>query len=169
MWTVYSNSVAVGHCPKQQKMTLSAAPSPPAPRVSADEAIAAAAPWSAPLPRDVLTVELLDEDLHAAALGVTLTFLDLLEDHTPPGWLPGLLDEQRCPLSGPMPSFCFTEDHGAVPIGVVRLNARCHSSPHPRRHTSTSEPAPLSYHPIRREPATRRCTNTSCSSSSVCA
>ena len=127
MWTVYSNSVAVGHCPKQQKMTLSAAPSPPAPRVSADEAIAAAAPWSAPLPRDVLTVELLDEDLHAAALGVTLTFLDLLEDHTPPGWLPGLLDEQRCPLSGsmpPTPSWCFEEDHGAVPIGVVCLNAR---------------------------------------------
>ena len=133
--------------PNQQKMTLSAAPSPPAPRVSADETNAAAAPWSAPLPRDVLTVELLDEDLHAAALGVTLTFLDLLEDHTPPGWLPGLLDEQRCPLSGPMPSFCFTEDHGAVPIGVVRLNARCHSSPHPRRHTSTSEPAPLSSTP----------------------
>ena len=27
------------------------------------------------------------------------------------------------------------------------LNARCHSSPHPRRHTSTSEPAPLSSTP----------------------
>ena len=83
--------------PNQQKMTLSAAPSPPAPRVSADEAIAAAAPWSAPLLRDVLTVELLDEDLDAAALGVTLTFSDLLEHHTShhtlPGWLPGLLDE----------------------------------------------------------------------------
>ena len=131
-------------------MALSAPPSPRAPRVSADEAIAAAAPWSAPLLRDVLTVELLDEDLDAAALGVTLlTFSDLLEHHTLPGWLPGLLDEQRCPLSAPMPptpSFCFTEDHGAVPIGVVRLNARCHS-PHPRRHTSTSQPAPLSSTP----------------------
>ena len=90
-------------------MTLSAVPSPRAPRVSADEAIAAAAPWSAPLLRDVLTVELLDEDLDAAALGVTLlTFSDLLEHHTLPGWLPGLLDEQRCPLFCPIPSFCFT-------------------------------------------------------------
>ena len=157
--------------PNQQKMTLSAAPSPPAPRVSADEAIAAAAPWSAPLPRDVLTVELLDEDLHAAALGVTLTFLDLLEDHTPPGWLPGLLDEQRCPLSAPMPptpSFCFTEDHGAVPIGVVR------STPDatPRLILAgTHRPPNLQFalHPIRPQTATRRCTNTSCSSSSVSA
>ena len=107
-------------------MALSAAPSPTAPSVSADEAIAAAAQWSAPLLRDVLTIELLDEDLEATALGVALTCLALLEEHTLPGWLPGLLDEQRCPLSAPMPptpSFCFTEDHGAVPIGVVRLNA----------------------------------------------
>ena len=100
-------------------MALSAAPSPTAPSVSADEAIAAAAQWSAPLLRDVLTIELLDEDLEATALGVALTCLALLEEHTLPGWLPGLLDEQRCPLSGPV-SFCFTEDHGAVPIGVVR-------------------------------------------------
>ena len=164
----------VGLRPNQQKMALSAAPSPPAPSVSADEAIAAAAQWSAPLLRDVLTVELLDEDLEATALGVALRSLALLEEHTLPGWLPGLLDEQRCPLSAPMPptpSFCFTEDHGAVPIGVVRLNARCHSphDSHPRRHTSTSQPAPLSSTRIRAKPATRRCTNTSCSSSSVCA
>ena len=151
-------------------MTLSAAPSPRAPRVSADEAIAAAAPWSAPLLRDVLTVELLDEDLDAAALGVTLlTFSDLLEHHTLPGWLPGLLDEQRCPLFGPTPSFCFTEDHGAVPIGVVRpqrpMPLLASSSPaHIDLRTCT-----LVLHPIRREPAIRRCTNTSCSSSSVCA
>ena len=141
----------IGLRPNQQKMALSAAPSPPAPSVSADEAIAAAAQWSAPLLRDVLTVELLDEDLEATALGVALTCLALLEEHTLPGWLPGLLDEQRCPLSAPMPptpSFCFTEDHGAVPIGVVRLNARCHS-PHPRRHTSPSQPAPLSSTRIR--------------------
>ena len=154
-------------------MALSAPPSPPAPRVSADEAIAAAAPWSAPLLRDVLTVELPDEDLDAAALGVTLTFSDLLEHHTShhtlPGWLPGLLDEQRCPLFGPTPSFCFTEDHGAVPIGVVRpqrpMPLLASSSPaHIDLRTCT-----LVLHPIRREPATRRCTNTSCSSSSVCA
>ena len=133
---------------------------------------------STPLLRDVLPVESLGENRWArtvAALGVALAFEVLLEEPSAPGWLPALLDEQRVPLSGPMPpipprSFSFTEGHGAVPIGVVRRNARCHSStPHPRRHTSTSEPAPLSYHPIRREPATRRCTNTSCSSSSVCA
>ena len=89
------------------------------------------APWSAPLLKDVLMVESQGEDLDVAALGVALMFLALLEEHTVPGWLPALLDEQRCPLSGPV-SFCFTEDHGAVPIGVVRstpqrLNARCHS------------------------------------------
>ena len=148
-------------------MALSAAPSPPAPSVSADEAIAAAAQWSAPLLRDVLTVELLDEDLEATALGVALTCLALLEEHTLPGWLPGLLDEQRCPLFGPTPSFCFTEDHGAVPIGVVRLNARCHSSSSPAHIDLPT--CTLVLHPIRAEPATRRCTNTSCSSSSVCA
>ena len=150
-------------------MTLSAAPSPRAPRVSADEAIAAAAQWSAPLLRDVLTVELLDEDLEATALGVALRSLALLEEHTLPGWLPGLLDEQRCPLFGPTPSFCFTEDHGAVPIGVVRpqrpMPLLASSSPaHIDLRTCT-----LVLHPIRREPATRRCTNTSCPSSSVCA
>ena len=114
-------------------MSLSAAPSPTAPAGGA-----IAAPLSAPLPEDVLTVESLGKDLDVAALGVSLSFLALLDEHTVPGWLPGLLDEQRCPLYGPI-SFCFTEDHGAVPIGVVRLNARCHS-PHPRQHTRHRPP-----------------------------
>ena len=85
------------------------------------------APWSAPLLKDVLVVESQGEDLDVAALGVSLAFLALLDKHTVPGWLPALLDEQRCPLSGsmpPTPSWCFEEDHGAVPIGVVCLNAR---------------------------------------------
>jgi hypothetical protein len=108
---------------------------------------AIAAPWSAPLPKDVLTVESLGKDLDVAALGVSLSFLALLDEKTVPGWLPGLLDEQRCPLYGPI-SFCFTEDHGAVPIGVVRLNARCHS-PHPRtRHRPPNlQPRPPPHHP----------------------
>ena len=148
-------------------MALSAPPSPRAPRVSADEAIAA--PWSAPLLSDVLTVESLGEDLDAAALGVALALLALLDDHTVPGWLPALLDEQRCPLSGPV-SFCFTEDHGAVPIGVVRSTPqRPMPLAHPRGHTSTSQPAPSSFNPPDAEPVTRRCTNTPCSSSRVCA
>ena len=95
-------------------MVLSSGPSPPAP---ADGAIAA--PWSAPLLKDVLTVESLGEDLDVAALGVALACLALLDKHTVPGWLPALLDEQCCPLYGPI-SFCFEEDHCAVPIGVVR-------------------------------------------------
>ena len=106
---------------------------------------AIAAPWSAPLPKDVLTVESLGKDLDVAALGVSLSFLALLDEHTVPGWLPGLLDEQRCPLYGPI-SFCFTEDHGAVPIGVVRLNARCHS-PRPRTHDIDLPTCSLVLHP----------------------
>ena len=126
-------------------MALSAPPSPRAPRVSADEAIAA--PWSAPLLSDVLTVESLGEDLDAAALGVALALLALLDEHTVPGWLPALLDEQRCPISGPV-SFCFTEDHGAVPIGVVRSTPqRPMPLAHPRGHTSTSQPAASSSNP----------------------
>ena len=121
-------------------LLLSAGPSPPAP---ADGAIAA--PWSAPLLKDVLTVESLGEDLDVAALGVALACLALLEKHTVPGWLPALLDEQCCPLYGPI-SFCFEEDHCAVPIGVVRLNARCHS-PHPRRHTHDLPTCSLVLHP----------------------
>ena len=134
---------------------------------------------STPLLRDVLPVESLGENRWArtvAALGVALAFEVLLEEPSAPGWLPALLDEQRVPLSGPMPpipprSFSFTEGHGAVPIGVVRRNARCHSStPHPRRHTSTSQPAASSSTPPSdSEPAPRRCTNTSCSSLSVSA
>ena len=99
-------------------LLLSAGPSPPAP---ADGAIAA--PWSAPLLKDILTVESLGEDLDVAALGVALACLALLDEHTVPGWLPALLDEHQVPLSGlmpPTPSFFFTEDHGAVPFGVVR-------------------------------------------------
>ena len=110
---------------------LSAGPSPPAP---ADGAIAA--PWSAPLLKDVLTVESLGEDLDVAALGVALACLALLDKHTVPGWLPALLDEQCCPLYGPI-SFCFEEDHCAVPIGVVRLNARCHSPSSPAHDLPT--------------------------------
>jgi len=143
-------------------LLLSAGPSPPAP---ADGAIAA--PWSAPLLKDILTVESLGEDLDVAALGVALGCLALLDKHTEPGLLPALLDEQCCPLYGPI-SFCFEEDHCAVPIGVVRLNARCHS-PHPRRHTTSRPAASSSTPPSDSEPAPRRCTNTSCSSSSVSA
>ena len=104
--------------PRPMARVLSAGPSPPAP---ADGAIAA--PWSAPLLKDVLTVESLGEDLDVAALGVALACLALLDKHTVPGWLPALLDEHHVPLSRlmpPTPSFFFTEDHGAVPFGVVR-------------------------------------------------
>ena len=102
------------------RAALSAA-SPPASEVRVGEAIPA--PWSAPLLRDVLTVKSLGEDLDVAALGVAVAFLVLLDEHTVPGWLPAALDEQRTPLCGlmpPTPSFCFTEDHGVLPIGVVR-------------------------------------------------
>ena len=131
---------------------------------------------STPLFRDVLPVESLGENRWArtvAALGVALAFEVLLEEPSAPGWLPALLDEQRVPLSGPMPpipprSFSFTEGHGAVPVGVVRTSTP-DATPHPRRHTSTSQPAASSSTPSDSEPASRRCTNTSCSSSSVCA
>ena len=129
-----------------------------------------AAPWSAPLLKDVLMIESQGEDLDVAALGVSLAFLALLDKHTVPGWLPALLDEQRTPISGlrpPIPSFCFTEDHGAVPIGVVR------SPPDATRLILAGTHRPpnlqLALHPIRPQTATRRCTNTSCSSSSVSA
>ena len=147
------------------QMSLSAAPTP---TMRAEKAIVA--PWSAPLLKDVLTVESQGEDLEVAALGVTLACLALLDEHTVPGWLPALLDEQRCPLSGPV-SFCFTEDHGAVPIGVVRSTPqRPMPLAHPRGHTSTSQPAASSSTPPSdSEPAPRRCTNTSCSLSSVSA
>ena len=105
--------------PAGRRRWLSAA-SPPAAKVRIDEI---AASWSAPLLTDVLTVESQGEDLDVAALGVTLACLALLDKHTVPGWLPALLDEHQVPLSGlmpPTPSFFFTEDHGAVPFGVVR-------------------------------------------------
>ena len=133
---------------------------------------------STPLFRDVLPVESLGENRWArkvAALGVALAFEVLLEEPSAPGWLPALLDEQRVPLSGPMPpipprSFSFTEGHGAVPIGVVRSTPqRPMPLAHPRGHTSTSQPAASSSNPPDAESATRRCTNTSCSSSRVCA
>ena len=81
---------------------------------------------STPLLRDVLPVESLGENRWArtvAALGVALAFEVLLEEPSAPGWLPALLDEHHVPLSRlmpPTPSFFFTEDHGAVPFGVVR-------------------------------------------------
>ena len=103
------------------RVALSGA-SPPAAEVRADQAISA--PWSAPLLRDVLTFKSPGEDLEVAALGVSVAFLVLLNEHTVPGWLPAALDEQRTPLCGlmpPTPSFCFTKDQGVlVPIGVVR-------------------------------------------------
>ena len=110
---------------------------------------------STPLLRDVLPVESLGENRWArtvAALGVALAFEVLLEEPSAPGWLPALLDEQRVPLSGPMPpipprSFSFTEGHAAVPIGVVRRNARCHSSSSPA-HIGLPT-CSLVLHPIR--------------------
>ena len=142
-------------------MSLSAAPTP---TMRAEKAIVA--PWSAPLLKDVLTVESQGEDLDAAVLGVALAFLVLLDEHTQPGWLPALLDEQRTPISGltpPIPSFCFTEDHGVVPIGVVRPMPH---APHILAGTtSASQPST----PPDSEFAARRCANTSCSWSSVSA
>ena len=66
-----------------QKMSLSAGPSTS--RMRPDEA-EIAAPWSAPLLQDVLTVESLGEDLDVAALGVALAFLALL-DKSHRAWL----------------------------------------------------------------------------------
>ena len=124
---------------------------------------------STPLFRDVLPVESLGENRWArtvAALGVALAFEVLLEEPSAPGWLPALLDEQRTPISGlmpPIPSFCFTEDHGVVPIGVVRPMPH---APHILAGTtSASQPST----PSDSELATLRCTNTSRSWSSVSA
>ena len=126
---------------------------------------------STPLFRDVLPVESLGENRWArtvAALGVALAFEVLLEEPSAPGWLPALLDEQRVPLSGPMPpipprSFSVTEGHGPVPIGVVRLNAMpllilagTHRPPnlHPCPTTPSDANLQLADAPIR--PAPRR-------------
>ena len=133
-------------------------------RMRPDEA-EIAAPWSAPLLKDILVVESQGEDLDVAALGVRVALLALLDNYTVPGWLPALLDEQRCPLSGPMsptPSWCFKKDHGAVPIGVVRLNARCH-------RLILASTTDLPNCSLRLRTCNRRCINTSCSSSSVSA
>ena len=148
--------------PAGRRRWLSAA-SPPAAKVRIDEI---AASWSAPLLTDVLTVESQGEDLDVAVLGVALAFLVLLDDHTLPGWLPALLDEQRTPISGlmpPIPSFCFTDDHGVVPIGVVRPMPH---APHILAGTTSASQTSI---PSDSELATRRCTNTSRSWSSVSA
>ena len=151
------------HPPLAGRRRWLSAASPPAAEVRIDEI---AASWSAPLLTDVLTVESQGEDLDAAVLGVALAFLVLLDEHTQPGWLPALLDEQRTPISGltpPIPSFCFTEDHGVVPIGVVRPMPH---APHILAGTtSASQPST----PPDSEFAARRCANTSCSWSSVSA
>ena len=81
------------------------------------------APWSAPLLGDVLTINLLGDELEAAALGVAIGYLVLLEEHAMPGWLPAVIDEHRVPLCGlnaPISSFCFTDNTGILPIHVVR-------------------------------------------------
>ena len=80
---------------------------------------------TAPLPKGVLlAIKSLDEEQDAAARGVAVALLILLEDYKKPGWLPAAIDEQCTPLNGlmaPIPSFCFTEKcNGFVPIHVVR-------------------------------------------------
>ena len=80
---------------------------------------------TAPLPKGVLlAIKSLDEEQDAAARGVAVALLILLEDYTKPGWLPAAIDEQCTPLCGlmaPIPSFCFTEKcNGFVPTRVVR-------------------------------------------------
>ena len=129
---------------------------------------------STPLLWDVLPVESLGENRWArtvAALGVALAFEVLLEEPSAP-WLPAVLDEQRVPLSGPIPpipprSFSFTK--ATEPCPLEWCAQRPMPLAHPRGHTSTSQPAASSSPPSDSEPATRRCTNTSCSSSRVCA
>ena len=114
------------------------------------------ASWSAPLPKDILTIESLDKELDAAALGVAIAFSVLLKEPAVPGWLPVAIDEQRTPLCGlmsPIPSFCFTENHGVLPIRVVRCSNAAHQpSPKarrqpahgfPRRHGRTPSSLPL--------------------------
>ena len=103
------------------------------------------APWSAPLPKDVLAIESLDEEQDAAALGVAAALLILLEEFTVPGWLPAAIDEQRTPLCVTMaaiPSFCFTDNHnGFVPIRVVRRSNMPLTKPRPKaRHRPLTVP-----------------------------
>ena len=131
---------------------------------------------STPLFRDVLPVESLGENRWArtvAALGVALAFEVLLEEPSAP-WLPAVLDEQRVPLSGPIPpipprSFSFTKATEPCPLEW------CASTPAATRlilagtHTTSQPAASSSTPPSDSEPAPRRCTNTSCSSLSVSA
>ena len=131
--------------PRPTNQTMSYSTGPSTPRMRPDEADIVA-PWSAPLLKDVLMVESQGEDLDVAALGVSLASLALLDKYTVPGWLPALLDEQRCPLSGsmpPTPSWCFEDDYGAVPIGVVRSTPeRCHPNQHHRPPNLHPRPPP---------------------------
>ena len=127
------------------------------------------APWSVPLPKDILTIKSLDEELDAAALGVAIAFLVLLEDSALTGWLPAVIDEQRTPLCGlmsPIPSFCFTENHGVLPIRVVRRSNAAHQpSPKPRRQRAHGFPR-WHAHVCKPSFAKRRCTST-CRSSLI--
>jgi hypothetical protein len=131
------------------------------------------APWSAPLPRDVLGIESLGEEQKVAALGVSIALTVLLKVDTEPGWLPATIDEQRVPLNGlmaPMPSFCFTKDYrGVLPIRVVSsvpitpthahllrsINARAPPPPPPPPHRNTAD-APVRITPRRAPPNDRR-------------
>ena len=112
------------------------------------------APWSAPLPKDVLAIESLDEEQDAAALGVAAALLILLEEFTVPGWLPAAIDEQRTPLCVTMaaiPSFCFTDNHnGFVPIRVVRRSNAAHqtspqSAPSPAHRPNLVDTMPCTF------------------------
>ena len=104
------------------------------------------APWSAPLPKDVLRIESLSEELDAAALGVAMAFSALLDSHTTPGWLPAVIDEHSVPLCGlmaPVPSFCFTtKDRGILPVRIVRRRtSRTIYSPPPPQTWSKARPS----------------------------
>jgi len=109
------------------------------------------APWSAPLPRDVLGIESLGEEQKVAALGVSIALTVLLKVDTEPGWLPATIDEQRVPLNGlmaPMPSFCFTKDYrGVLPIRVVSSVPITPTHAHLLRRPATSPPPPPSVAP----------------------
>ena len=130
-----------------------------------EEEVMRTAPWSAPLPRDVLAIESLGEELNVAALGVAIALEVLLEAHAKPGWLPATIDEQRVPLNGlmaPMPSFCFAKSYlGVMPIRVVRSTR---ARPNPSLARSPSYLARLRQRPRSK---TRRCASTYHSSSSA--
>ena len=107
---------------------------------------------SAPLPKDVLGIAVLDEERVVAVLGVSLALSVLLEDYTEPGWLPAAIDEEHVPLNGlfaQLPSFCFTENYrGVVPICVVRQSPITLPPTHVHaRLPLTSPPRPLPQTP----------------------